>query len=440
MDGISMKRKELSLHLCSASMLAYCVWLLLPAMQTLGGALAGAATVALFAAGILLDGDEWRKNGLLLILQAGCAVTLPLILFFFMQRGGGNLMGFFAANVMLWYPLIFASYALRKKEKRLVRYLKILLLGLLLVTALTTTGWTLYGMLVEKVERTYPRLLGTSATDPELSKLLMLRNIGGYDFIYAAVLALPLLCLGFARSAGVKRLGYFGFIGLVLMMVVLSQYTYAMVYAAMILVVEIFAGLARKIFRTTPGRAMLIGLVPLVVIALLSVPLLSLGMQIADKLNLTVVGNNLERLRNMLTGDQIASGDRLGYYTVAWNGFMASPALGSLPGGEKMLSQHSELLDMLSGVGIIGTAVVIAMIWLMHKGLWKAAKKSEAFPHLVLMGAALLMLSSFGTSFYSRDVWLIYAMALLLTKKEEISPCPGPGEGSTDILPTEGEG
>ena len=33
----------------------------------------------------------------------------------------------------------------------------------------------------------------------------MLRNIGGYDFIYATVAALPLTCLGIQRSAGRRR-------------------------------------------------------------------------------------------------------------------------------------------------------------------------------------------------------------------------------------------
>lgn len=432
-------RKEVSLHLCSASMLAYCIWLLLPAVQTLGGALAGAAAVALFAAGILLDAEEWRNNWRLLLLQGGCALILPLILFVFMQRGGGNLIGFYAANVMLWYPLIFASYALRKKDKRLWRYLKVLLTCLILITVLSTIGGTLYGMLVEKSERTYPRLLGTSATDPDMSKKLMLRNIGGYDFIYAAVLALPLLCFGAGKTVGWKKAGYLGFAGLVAVMIVLSQYTYAMLYAGMILVVEFFAWLAGKIFKTTPGRSMLIGLIPLALICLISGPLLTLGIKIADAMGLNVLGNNLERLHSMLTGTQIASGNRLGYYAVAWKGFVSSPLLGSLPGGEKLLSQHSEVLDMLSGIGIIGTAVVVTMIWLMNKGLWKAAKKSEAFPHLVLMGAALLLLSSFGTSFYSRDVWLVYALSLLLTSVLAITPHPLPGEGSSDTLPKAAE-
>lgn len=439
MKGFTLNRKELSLHICAASMLAYCIWLLLPVVQTTGRAVTGAATVALFVAGILLDVEEWRKNWLLLLFQAVCAAVLPYILLRFMHRGGDNGAGFYVSNVMLWYPLIYVSYALRKKDERLWRYLKVLLTSLILITVLSTISGTLYGMLVEKSERTYPRLLGTNATDPQISKKLMLRNIGGYDFVYASVMTLPFLCFGAARAAGWKKAGYISFAGLVVVMIVLSQYTYAMIYAGMILVVEFFAWLAGKIFKTTPGRSMLIGLIPLALICLMSGPLLSLGIKIADAMGLNVLGNNLERLHSMLTGTQIASGDRLGYYAVAWKGFVSSPLLGSLPGGEKLLSQHSEVLDMLSGVGIIGTVVVAAMIWLMHKGLWKEAKKSEAFPHLVLMGAALLLLSSFGTSFYSRDVWLIYALSLLLTSAPAITPRPLPGEGSSDTLPKAAE-
>ncbi|MBE5778968.1 MAG: hypothetical protein E7331_06495 [Clostridiales bacterium] len=434
-----MNKEKASLRLCSASMLLYSFWLLLPAVQTLGGAICGAAAVALFVAGLLLDAEEWKAHWKLLIVQGACALAMPLVLYVFLQRGGASLPGFYAQNLMLWYPLIFASYALRKEDKTLWRYAKIVLIAMMLITTLTTIGWMCQGLTVKKLFHTYPRMLGSGATDPETARKLMLRNIGGYDFVYAAVMAIPLLCVGIHASKGWKRVGYLGFLALVLVMIVMSQYTYAMVYAAIVLVVELTALAVRKIFRIKLGTSLLIGLLSLVIIFLLREPIVSLGIWSADKLKMREMRNNLRRLLKMLQGTSIATGNRLDHYVLAWEGFKASPVIGTLFTAEKQLSQHSELLDLLSGMGVVGTALVGIMIGIMQQGLWKGAKKSTMFPHLVLMGAALLMLSTFGTSFYSRDVYLVYAMGLLLVGSEAVTPFPGPGEGSSDTLQTTGE-
>ena len=79
----------------------------------------------------------------------------------------------------------------------------------------------------------------------------MLRNIGGYDFVYATVAALPLTCLGIQRSGGWRRAAFCALLAAQAVMVALSQYTYAMLFAAGILVVE---GLALVVRSASRGR------------------------------------------------------------------------------------------------------------------------------------------------------------------------------------------
>ena len=67
----------------------------------------------------------------------------------------------------------------------------------------------------------------------------MLRNIGGYDFVYATVVSLPFTCVGISENRGWKRAGFTAFLLAQAVMVMLSQYTYAMVFTAAILAVEL---------------------------------------------------------------------------------------------------------------------------------------------------------------------------------------------------------
>ena len=84
------KPSATSAGLMNASMLVYLFWLLLPAVQTTGRAATGAAAVALFGAGVLLDGTWLKAQGFSTLLRAVCAALMPLILRVFLARGGEN--------------------------------------------------------------------------------------------------------------------------------------------------------------------------------------------------------------------------------------------------------------------------------------------------------------------------------------------------------------
>ena len=155
-----LSRQEAAVRLCAASMVLYTVWLLIPAIQTTGRAMTGCAAVVLFGLGVLLDWEYFRAHWALLVGQALCAACAPLILYFFLERGGTGFAGFYVQNAMLWFPLIYLSYSRQKNDPRLWRYWKWALLGAMALTTLTTIGWLIEGMLRGGRIYAYSRSLG----------------------------------------------------------------------------------------------------------------------------------------------------------------------------------------------------------------------------------------------------------------------------------------
>ena len=387
------KPSATSAGLMNASMLLYLFWLLLPAVQTTGRAVTGVAAVALFGVGVLLDGSWLRAHGWRTLLRAACAALMPVILRVFLARGGENGAGFYVQQAMFWFPVIFAGYARERDDSRLWRWVRPLLLSVVTVTTLTTIGWLIQGMLRGGRVYAYSRSLGYGAggeAQEAYLKELMLRNIGGYDFVYATVAALPLTCLGIQRSGGWRRAAFCALLAAQAVMVALSQYTYAMLFAAGILAAF-----------------------------LLRVPLTALAANVCEGLGLCNFAFSFRQLLQALEGGVTSADSRLGYYLTALEGFARSPITGSMFGGEKLLSQHSDILDALSGTGVLGTALMGGMVWLMGRGALRGLKKSPARAHLVLTGIAVGVTALLGTVVYSRDIAAVAMMGALLILEGE---------------------
>lgn len=409
---------RLSSGLVNASILLYTFWLMLPAVQTTGRAVTGAAAVGIFGLGVLLDIQYVKKHWKWLMPCALCVLSLPLVLRVFLLRGGENFAGFYVQQVMFWFPLAFCAYARRRKDPQLYRFLKWMLLGAMAITTLTTIFWLVEGMFF-RGDRVYAyaRSLGSAEPGREAYlKELMLKNIGGYDFIYATVISMPLTCIGVQHHRGIKRGVMVAFLCAQAVMVVLSQYTYAMIYAAVILMLQLIAALARMISkgRLSMGSSLLIGAIPLALVFLLRMPLVTLAAELCTRLGLTNFAFSFEQLLVALRGGVTDGDSRLGYYVLAAQGFTSSPLIGSMFTSAKQISQHSDILDLLSGVGVIGTMLVGDMIAVIGRGSLKGIRSNPYRAQLLLMLAVLLVASLFGTVVYSRDIMLVVALGILL--------------------------
>ena len=140
----------------------------------------------------------------------------------------------------------------------------------------------------------------------------------------------------------------------------------------------------------------------------------ALAANVCEGLGLSNFAFSFRQLLLALEGGATSADSRLGYYLTALEGFARSPITGSMFGGEKLLSQHSDILDAMSGTGVLGTALMGGMVWLMGRGALRDLTKSPARAHLVLTGIAVGVTALLGTVVYSRDIAAVTMMGALL--------------------------
>ena len=415
------KPSALSAGLANASILLYTLWLLLPILQTTGRAVTGGLAVCLFGAGVLLDRPYLKARWIGFSLRCLCAAALPLVMRFFLRRGAESFAGYYAQQVMFWFPLLWCGYARARDDGRVWRFLKAALLGAMVVTTLTTIGWLVQGILRGGRVYAYSRSLGWGGPGQEAYlKELMGRNIGGYDFIYASMLSLPLVCYAVLITRGWKRAGWAGFCGAQLVMIALSQYTYGLIFAVTLVALELLAAclrwLVRKIRKQSLGVAhSLLWVLPLFgVVYFLRIPLAQGASFLCRQIGFESFAYSLDQLVNVLTGNMAGAASRMDYYRLPLDGLAASPLIGALPGMNAPLSQHSDLLDLLSATGVLGTAAFLSLIVFMARGCLRGLGSSTAKPHLYLQYAALLAFALLGTVTYSRDIPLVLCTGALL--------------------------
>ena len=424
----TLRREDASATLVNLSMLLYMVWLLLPAVQTTLRAVTGVVTVGLFGVGALLDAGARKARLVWLVPRVLLCVLLPLALFFLLERGGGNLPAYLVQQGMFWFPLLWSAYARKRGDARCYRLVAPLLLTLLTITTLTTLGWLIQGLLRGDKVYAYARSLGSGAEGNEAYlKELMGRNIGGYDFIYASVLLLPVVFYMAAQASGMRRAGFASLYVLQLCMIGLSQYTYAILMTAALTAVMLLGALLRLVFRRlSTGTSMLWSLLFIAGLWLFRMPLLAWASQTMAAIGFANAHYSLEQLRNLLSGGAVDAGSRLATYTLPLSGIAASPLFGSMLGGQTYLGMHSDLLDLLSGLGLIGTAAFALAAWFIGRGAAKGARRLQAAPYLVLQGITLLVCLTLGTVFYSREIPLVicltYALFLQKTNPTPIQP------------------
>ncbi|MCL1854114.1 MAG: hypothetical protein FWF86_00145 [Clostridia bacterium] len=415
------KPSSLSAGFSNASILLYTLWLLLPALQTTGRAATGAIAVCLFGVGVLLDRLYLKTHWAGFLLRCLCAAVLPLVMRFFLRRGAESFAGYYAQQVMFWYPLIWCGYARVRGDERLWRFLNAALLGAMAFTTLTTIGWLVQGMLRGGRVYAYSRSLGWGGSGREAYlKELMGRNIGGYDFIYASMLSLPLGCYYLLKTRGWKRAGFAAFCGAQLVMIALSQYTYGLIFAVALTGMELLAACLRRLVRKIRKQPLGVGpsllwVLPLfAAVYLLRVPLAQGAAALCRQIGFESIAYSLDQLVNALTGSISDVVSRADYYRLPLGGLAASPLIGALPGMNAPLSQHSDLLDLLSATGVLGTAAFLFLVGLMGRGCLRGMNKSAAKPHLWLQYTALLAISLLGIVTYSRDIPLALCAGALL--------------------------
>ena len=404
-------------------MLAYVLWLMLPAVQTLGGAITGGLCILFFGIGVLLDVETLRREWLHLLVRAACAALLPLFLIRFLSRGGAVSFGFYVQNVMFWFPLVFVGHVRTIGDRTLWKGLSHTLVAACMVTLCTTTGWLIEGMLNNA--NSYCRALGNAdAVSAEYLASLMRRNIGGYGFIYSMVLSIPLVCASIRSCKGKKRMLFCVFLALQIICIVLSQYTIALICTAFLLFVEFFAMLLRRLTRKriSYGKALAISMLFTLPLIVSVKQLLALVISISDRFQFHFVTDNLTQVLAALQGDAVSSGNRLIQYMTAVDGIRMSPLTGSLFTEHNFISFHSDILDLISATGILGLIGFGFAVWLTARGSLRGLRSNLHRRQLALCYAALFAVSLLGTVVYSCEISLVVLLGTLILLQPHEQP------------------
>jgi hypothetical protein len=171
--------------------------------------------------------------------------------------------------------------------------------------------------------------------------------------------------------------------------------------------------LLRKIIRRLSFSVSFLLILPFfLLIFLFRHPLVAWALQITTQHGLINASNSLQSLIDMMNGN-ITSVSRAYLYNLSLDSFLVSPWLGAILGPDQVIGGHSEILDLLAGVGLIGFAGFIGGVWVIGRkaatGVFRISDKIRA--HLWLQWLIFFILLSINTVFYSREIPLALCLS-----------------------------
>lgn len=396
-----------------ASILLYALWLLPPAVQAFTGVRTGALCCALFFAGVLLDRPFLRANAGWFALKCLAAVTMSLFLYGVLKRGG-EFLPFLVQSTMFWAPFLMAFYVCEKRDARLLRGFLPLVLALSAITCATT----LIGLAQTPIAS---RRLGDGSIPHDVLRGFMLRNIGGYDFIYGLICALPVLAGLAFRARGLRRAMYLALYALAAATIVASQYLNALILLAVVtglLLCALLIGCVARLFGKRPKvGACVLGALP-VAAACLAFWRTLFGWAVRvwtflnERVNLNTLTKRLQTMERAFASSDysLLTDSRFVNYVESLRSFARAPLLGALGATGLKVGGHSEMLDALAGGGLLGAALMAGLCATLFWGAARPALRGATRPFTLLCYGALAAVALLSTVFYSREIGLMTAL------------------------------
>lgn len=263
-------------------------------------------------------------------------------------------------GIIAWTPCFIAiicNNILKTSSQK-----KILQIGVIaiLITSLTTIqGLSLFPFAA--------RELAGAATE-EIRNKYMLMNVGGFEFIYAIVILIPIIFWLIQNTNGIlKQINFLVLIS-TLYCIYVSAYTTALIIAAITILI--------LLMNITPRIRKLLISVIIIFLPLIGTGVLSDFFLYASKsVESEYVADRLLQVSLLLQGQSInnidteTSNERLILMQNAWEGFCNSPLWGNnwIEWNKTLLSGHSFVLDILSSSGIIGLIIYFLIFYSIFK-------------------------------------------------------------------------
>lgn len=238
--------------------------------------------------------------------------------------------------------------------------------------------------------------------------------------VYSFVTLLPILILLIKKAS--KKIWPVLFFVLASITILRAGYTLAMIIAiAYCLIVLIFRLTRNKVIR-------IIGTV-LVIFVFFLADWGSVFLYLAEHVSNSSVSQRFYDLYQLLSlgqsGDALTS--RVNVYSRGWEGFLKSPVWGNVLSGNRMISQHSTIIDILSDWGIIGMLLYGGLLHFLRKSVLTTANANTRRwgGHVFMLYYFTIILNTLGRYAHGTMVVAVVLPAVLLLLKTQKNASKG---------------
>lgn len=287
---------------------------------------------------------------------------------------------------------------------------KTLILDLYIVLETFTSITTIVG-LVQNPEAS--RML--ALYDSRYSELYYAMNIGGYIFVYCAVIFFPLLFYKF-RYDRKKRFFYLFSLIINSIMIILSQYTIAILLFFVCIALLLYS--RNKIISIV----MILAMLPVLVIGNdIAITILQwirgLGFLSNSYSLLTRIDELIVILRyGGLVGDSLG---RANVYQMSINAFIQNPISGGLFNPQK-LGGHSAIFDYLGATGILGFFFFVLLLHRHLKLITRIYNHTKSYGYIIMSFFIFILISIVNTSFFFLFGIVAYMIPFLVDNSSEV--------------------
>lgn len=303
-------------------------------------------------------------------------------------------------------PIVLGLFIVRRLGRESAKFFSIIIIISVAVTAVTT-----YIGLAE-----YPDAARYLATVANPNEALFVRynmmNIGGYDFIYTAVLLYPVWIYAFKRGK-IKPAWMVVIVIAQLLLTIQSGYTTAFL---------LFLLSSAFLFFNKDFKASYLIIVGIIAILLFFVlfDLMAQGIKsLADIIENKEISDRLKDIAGGREGLEESEDPRLELYMKSFNTFLASPLWGRLAAAG---GGHSFFLDFLASYGILGAAILTVLYVIIFKRFYLGYRKTTGYGYVVWIFVQTLILSAVNPGMWLNVLCLFVPIILAFINKGE-KPC-----------------
>lgn len=315
-------------------------------------------------------------------------------------------------GIIAWTPCIITLLCINKVNSFHQKNLLQIALIAMMVTSITT---------VQGLE-IFPfasRELAGAATG-EQRDLYMSMNIGGFEFIYALVIALPAALWMINHTKKYQKWLNVCILLSMLYCIYISAYTTALIISILVLVlVPVYS-------KPQMRPAILMGTALFVLLAgtgIFSAIVRGLSSMVASD----YVADRLQQVALLLEGqsaqdiDTDTSNERLVLMQQAWDGFFANPIWGNnwFSWNKNILSGHSFVLDLLSSSGVLGLCIYIRLFYNVFKKIYVTGFQQMTY-YSKIIWIAFIAVTVMNPSAFAIIYMVIFTFAEIINKLDNI--------------------